>query len=113
MPNGSPVKIQNIEEIQQLVGEELRQVVAGLAQAAAQDIREFAFGIGRNMIEVQQEPDKDKRAAKMAELQAQLKGIAELNRIRMNNAAWASFEKAFEFGARLLDTVLANAVLAI
>lgn len=113
MSNGTPVKIQNLEEIQELVGEELRKVVAELVQGAAGDVREFAFGIGRNMLTIQQEPDAAKREALTAELKSQLKGLAELNRLRINNASWAMFERFFTFTANLIDTLLAKAVLAI
>lgn len=103
----------NTEEIKNLVGEELRQVLVTLAQGAVSDIRNFAYGISKNMIEAQQEPDKAKREALTEELKSQLRGLAEQNRLRLNNEAWASFERAFNFGFALLDRVLANAILAI
>lgn len=103
----------SLSDVQTAASEQLKATLVDLAQGAAADIHNYAYGIGRDMIAVQQEPDSEKKAAKLAELKGQLQSVGELNRLRLNNAAWAQFERVFDTAFGLVDRVLASAILAI
>jgi hypothetical protein len=75
-------------DLKDILGEQLNSVFQSLLDGARGDIQNFANEIATDAILVMQEPDAVTRGELLNSLRNQMVMIAELNRIRANNAMW-------------------------
>lgn len=91
----------------------VRQAGYDLLEAAAEDVRKFAEGITRQMLVAvaAREPELIASAKRQAVL------LAELQRIRVNNAAWDTFytvvERGVDVALRVATTALLNGAMRL
>lgn len=103
----------NPEELRTFLSSSLHNSLQEIAVGASEDLREYGIQIARDMIDIQGEPDPEKRGKRLAEAKGQLTAVAELQRVRLNQIAWREFDRVWTFGMGILDRTLAAAVLAI
>jgi hypothetical protein len=109
----APLVNVNWEAIAAQIGLTLTGSLKDLITGTAEDIRTYGTAIARDMLGAVREPDVAKREALLSELKGQARSLAELNRIRLNNEAWAQFDRIFDVAAGVADRLLAGVILAL
>jgi hypothetical protein len=84
------------------LGGEAVSLVKGLAGAAKEDVEKFGVGIGKDMVVAVRTNDESWRG----ELFAQLRGVAELNRIRLEDSAMTFLENGLAMAVRVARMAL-------
>lgn len=102
----------NFDTLKNALGESLAASLKNLITGAAEDLQNFGIAIAQDMILAVQEPDDDRRNAVLTELKAQAVNVAEVNRIRLNAQAVASFNMVFDTTANVLTKVLTALIVA-
>lgn len=98
----------NFDEIKNVLASQVVSVANDLVKGAAADVQNFAIGIATDMVEAMQEPDGATRSALIDELNGQLQGLAEKNRLKINNATWDTLTRAISAVTRTAAGVFAN-----
>jgi len=97
--------------IEQIKGDTLLIVTdwaSSILEGATEDINKYAVAIATDLAKLLTIPDDSRRNAVRDECLSQLKAVAELNRIKVNNATWKAFQAAMSVLASILS-VAANA----
>lgn len=86
------------------------KALQGVIDGAAEDLQLFVAQITENIAEAGTVSDSSRQAALISELEGQIKTVAEVNRLRINNAAWDAGMKTLKI---VIDTLTAAAAVAI
>ena len=88
----------DIKAIRDVILNELGDVLSGTAR----DLKEFGTKIAESLISAAKSGD----ASRKAELIAQLRAVAEIQRVRVNKRAWAVVEKVASTALGVLSATL-------
>ena len=77
----------------------LEEQAQSLLQGAAGDVKNYVVAIATDMTRALMLPTQERREALLRELRAQLRALAEINRIRAEQAAWETFERVVSVAA--------------
>lgn len=91
----------------------IRTNLSDVIDGAADDVQRFAQSIARDTLMALQEPNVERRTAMLEELRAQVRGLAELNRIRVNAAAWDTVNRILTVATTVAVNVLTRAATLI
>jgi len=102
----------NIEVLKAQIGSDLAESLVTIVDGAATDVLNFGISIAENLVEVAFLPDGSEKEAMMAQLEAQTRALAEINRIRVSNEAWKRFDAIMGIASAITSTIVRNAVVA-
>lgn len=111
-----PIDLNNEDTLDTIIGDlgsDIADAVRNVANGTVSDLEGFGQGIARNLLEIAQIPDEDRREALKQELGAQARLLAEKQRLSVAAEGWKVFDRNIEIASNVAFTFLRAAAAGI
>lgn len=107
-PEPNPNLPTDLEGAAREVGASIAKALSDIVEGSSEDLRAFGTSVAFNAVRVAQIPDEEDREAALKEINAQIRLLAEISRIRVNRESWSLVERVVDVATNVLVSFISS-----